>query len=523
MPAANAPVGDRRLISLAMLCGIFLTAISSTVVATAAPSIIRSLEGLELYSWVFATYLIMMTVSTPLYGKLADSYGRKPVFLLGLAVFLLGSALCGFAQNMPQLLVFRLVQGLGAGAIQPIALTLAGDLFPIEQRARIQGLFSSMWALSSLIGPFVGGLLVVTLSWHWVFWVNLPVGVAAGVLMALTLHETVTHRRHQLDWPGAVAVALGVSAFLVALYALSGSAPGLPLGAWPLLILAVALLAFFIWWERRTPEPLLPLELFRIRVVAAGAVLVALGGVAMQGVASFGPLFVQGVLGGSPLQAGYALLPNDLTWIVGSVGSSRIILRYGYRTAITVGMSLALLGCLATSRVGADAPILVFGLVLGICGFGFGCIVAPVTIAVQNSVDWAQRGVATATTVFFQSIGRSVGVAVLGVALDAQLLALLGSEGLAGRGSSVDVVTDLLDPAQAATLDPAMAATLRQAFEQGLHGVFLLMAFTALTGLVVVRAFMPGGRAAEHLRGANAPAAPAYADDAARPRVGAAE
>ena len=515
------PVGNRRLISLAMLSGIFLTAISSTIVATAAPSIIRSLEGLELYSWVFSTYLIMMTVSTPLYGKLADSYGRKPIYLLGLMVFLGGSLLGGLAQSMPQLLLFRLVQGLGAGAIQPIALTLAGDLFPIQQRARIQGLFSSMWALSSLIGPLVGGFLVVAWSWHWVFWVNIPVGVASGLLMVFTLHETVTHRRHQLDWCGAVTVALGVSAFLVALFELSGSAPGLPLGAGPLLVLAALLLAFFVWWERRTPEPLLPLDLLRSRVVATGAVLVALGGVAMQGVGSFGPLFVQGVLGGTPLQAGYALLPNDLTWIVGSVGSSRIILRYGYRAAITAGMSLALLGCLATSRVGADASILMFGLVLGICGFGFGCIVAPVTIAVQNSVDWAQRGVATATTVFFQSIGRSVGVAVLGVALNAQLLALLGDDG-PGQGNRVAAVTELLDPAQTATLDPAVAAALRHALEQGLHGVFLLMGLAALIGLVVVLLCMPGGRAAEHMRAAPVPAAPLPPEDAAR-RVGAAD
>ncbi len=521
MPEASTAVGNRRLISLAMLSGIFLTAISSTIVATAAPSIIRSLEGLELYSWVFSTYLIMMTVSTPLYGKLADSYGRKPIYLLGLTVFLGGSLLGGLAQSMPQLLLFRLVQGLGAGAIQPIALTLAGDLFPIHQRARIQGLFSSMWALSSLIGPLVGGFLVVAWSWHWVFWVNIPVGVASGLLMAFTLHETVTHRRHQLDWCGAVTVALGVSAFLVALFELSGSAPGLPLGAGPLLVLAALLLAFFLWWERRTPEPLLPLDLLRSRVVATGAVLVALGGVAMQGVGSFGPLFVQGVLGGTPLQAGYALLPNDITWIVGSVGSSRIILRYGYRAAITAGMSLALLGCLATSRVGADASILMFGLVLGICGFGFGCIVAPVTIAVQNSVDWAQRGVATATTVFFQSIGRSVGVAVLGVALNAQLLALLGDDG-AGGSNRVAAVTELLDPAQTATLDPAVAAALRHALEQGLHGVFLLMGLAALIGLVVVLLCMPGGRAAEHMRAAPVPAAPLPPEDAAR-RVGAAD
>ncbi|HEY7060628.1 MAG TPA: MDR family MFS transporter [Chloroflexota bacterium] len=518
---AAALAGNRRLITVALMSGIFLTAISSTIVVTASPSIVRSLEGLELFSWVFSAYLITMTVSTPLYGKLADSYGRKPIYFIGIGVFLTGALLCGLAQNMPQLVFFRLLQGLGAGAVQPIALTLAGDLFPIEQRARIQGLFSSMWALASMCGPLVGGVIIALLSWHWVFWVNLPIGLASALLMAKTLHETVRRRRHQLDWWGAGAVAVGVSAFLVALYELRGTPTGIPLGGGPLFALAAALLVFFVWWERRTPEPLLPLELFRIRVVAAGAVAATLGGVAMQGVATFGPLFVQGVLGGEPWQAGYALLPNDLTWIVGSVGASRIILRYGYRTAVAAGMSLALLGCLATSRVGADASILGFGLVLGICGFGFGSIVTPVTIAVQNSVEWAQRGVATATTVFFQSIGRSVGVALLGLALNAQLLARLGDEGAAGLGSSMGDVTELLDPAQTAMLDPAVAATLRRALEQGLHGVFLLMAASLFVGLLVALFFIPGGRAAEHLRGANRPAAPAAPEEPARRQVGA--
>jgi predicted MFS family arabinose efflux permease len=279
----------------------------------------------------------------------------------------------------------------------------------------------------------------------------------------------------------------------------------------------VALLVFFVWWERRVPEPLLPLELLRSRVVRVGAILVALGGVTMHGVGSFGPLFVQGVLGGTPVEAGYALLPNDLTWIVGSVLSSRLILRYGYRSAIGVGMAFATVGCLATSRVGADASILLFGLVLGICGFGFGAIVAPVTIAVQNSVDWAQRGMATATTVFFQSIGRAVGVAVLGLALNAQLVATLGSEGTAGQGRRVGMVTELLDPAQRATLDPAVAAALRAALEQGLHVVFLLMGMAALTGLAVALLFMPGGRASEHQRTALATPAAAPDEPARRP------
>ena len=203
---------ERALVSVAMMSGILLTAMSTTIVATAAPSIVRSLQGLELYSWVFSGYLLTMTVTTPLYGKLADVYGRKPVYLGGMGIFLLGSLVCGFAASIEQLVLFRLLQGVGAGAVQPIVLTLAGDLFPLEQRARIQGLFSGMWALASLLGPPIGGFIVEGLTWPWVFWVNVPAGLGSALQMALTLHATVTRRRaHHLDWRGALAFGAGLT------------------------------------------------------------------------------------------------------------------------------------------------------------------------------------------------------------------------------------------------------------------------------------------------------------------------
>lgn len=498
---------ERALVSVAMMSGILLTAMSTTIVATAAPSIVRSLQGLELYSWVFSGYLLTMTVTTPLYGKLADVYGRKPVYLGGMGIFLLGSLVCGFAASIEQLVLFRLLQGVGAGAVQPIVLTLAGDLFPLEQRARIQGLFSGMWALASLLGPPIGGFIVEGLTWPWVFWVNVPAGLGSALLMALTLRETVTYRRaHHLDWRGALAVAVGVSAFLVALFDISGTAPGNPFGAGPPLALAAVLLAFFLWWERRAPEPLLPLELFRLRIVAVGVMLSFLGGLIVQGVSSYSTLFVQGVLGGTPVQAGLALLPVELTWMLGSWLAGRLILRHGYRAVIGFGMAVAMVGCFATSRVGAEASVGMFAAVLSITGLAFGCIVPIVTIAVQNAVHGSQRGVATATNVFFQTIGRGVGVAALGLALNVQLLALLG-EAAAGGGTRVGAVAQLLEPAQRAALAPATEAALRGALEQALDGVWLLMALAALAGLAVVR-FLPGGRAAEHVAPARA-AAPA--------------
>jgi EmrB/QacA subfamily drug resistance transporter len=525
---------ERALVVLAMASAVFLTAISTAVVTTAAPSITGALGGLALYSWVFSAYMLTMTVATPLCGKLADLYGRKPVYLGGVGLFLTGSFLCGLATSMEQLILFRFIQGLGAGAIQPIALTLAGDLFPLEQRAKIQGLFSAMWGLSSLVGPPIGGLLVAALGWRWVFWFNLPLGLASGLLMATSLHETVERRRHQLDWLGAATLATGVSTLLLALFELGGVGAGSPVGAGPMLLAAAGLLGFFLWWEARVPEPLLPLGLFRLKVISAGAGLTFIGGLAVLGVTSHVALFVQGVLGGTPVQAGLAILPLDVFWICGTLVSSRLILRYGYRLTVFIGMSVLASAAFAVSRLGADTPILVFGLVAGPCGFGLGCIVAPLTIAVQNAVDWSQRGVATATSVFFRSIGGSVGVAVLGLALNAQLLGLLGGVAFAPDGiaeiarpgdrpargvAQITAVAQLLDPTERAALAPATEILLRDALEQAVQGVFLLIALACFVGVALVR-LLPGGRAAEHAR----PVAASPPTDApARAKVGTAE
>jgi EmrB/QacA subfamily drug resistance transporter len=490
---------ERALVSVAMLSAVLLTAMSTTIVATAAPRIVESLHGIELYSWVFSGYLLTMTVSTPLYGKLADIYGRKPVYLFGMAVFILGSLVCGFATSMEQLVAFRLLQGLGAGAIHPIALILAGDLFPLQERARIQGLFSGMWAISSLLGPLIGGFIVEWAPWPWVFWVNVPAGLASALLMIVTLRETVTRRRdHQLDWAGAGAVAIGVSALLVGLFELSGTAPGNPFGAGPLFVVAAVALAFFGWWERRVPEPLLSLDLFRVQMIAICAVLVFIGGLTVQGITSYSSLFVQGVQGGAPIQAGLALLPMDIAWMLWAPVAGRMMLRWGYRATVAFGMTVAMGSSFALRLVGADASILTFALVLGPTGIAFASIIPVITIAVQNAVDWGQRGVTTATSIFFQTIGRSVGVAVLGLALNVQLLWSLG-EGAAGSDRRVGAVGQLIDPTQRAALSPATEAALRTALEQALHGVWLLTGLGALLGLVLVLRFMPGGRAAEHV------------------------
>jgi hypothetical protein len=309
----------------------------------------------------------------------------------------------------------------------------------------------------------------------------------------VALHETFERRPHQLDWLGAATLGAGVSSFLLGLFEIGGGGMGDALGAGPLLLLAAGLLGFFLWWETRAPEPLLPLSLFRLRVVSAGSVLTFIAGVAIFGIASYVALFVQGVLGGTPVEAGLAILPIDLWWLLASMVCGRWMLRYGTRLTVMLGMTVLAAATFAASRLSADVPILVFALVTGPSGFGLGCIIAPLTIAVQSAVAWEQRGVATASSVFARTIGGSVGMAVLGVVLNAQLLALLDAAGLAGaadggqpsRGAQLGDVAQLLDPVERAALAPETLLALRGALEQGIHSVFLLMALAAFVGIAV--------------------------------------
>jgi EmrB/QacA subfamily drug resistance transporter len=467
---------DLALVTGAMLSAMFVTALSTTIVATAAPSITAALQGLPLYSWVFAAYLLSMTVTMPLYGKLADLYGRKPVYVGASALFAGGSLLCGLATSMEQLIVYRLVQGLGAGALQPIAVTLAGDLYPIEQRARVQGWFSAMWGLASLTGPPLGGLLVAGWGWPWVFWLNIPIVVASAGLMAGALREPPLARRPVLDWCGAITLTGSVGGLLLGVFALDSSVPA-PLPPAVLLAVALGLLGLFVWWEARAPEPLLPLQLLRVRVIGIGALLWLVAGVGIVGTASYTTLTVQGVLGGSTLAAGLALLPMDACWLLGSYLSGRLLLRVGYRPLVALGLMVVTLSLLAISRLGPMAPYPLFVAALAPSGLGFGCVVAPLIIAVQQAVGWHQRGVVTASTVFFRTVGGAVGVALLGLLLNFQLVALLP----AGTSAAV-----LLDPAQRALLPAATESALRGVLWQGLQPVWAWMAGVSALGFAIV-------------------------------------
>lgn len=459
---------SRPLTVVALLLAFFMAAMEMTVVSTAMPTAVGDLGGVQLYAWAFAGYMLATTVTVPIHGKLADLRGRKPVLLAGLGLFLAGSALCGQAGSMGALIAFRVVQGLGAGAIQPVAMTIVGDLFDVHERARMQGVFGAAWGVAGLIGPLLGGAIVRWLSWRWVFYVNLVPGLACAAVLAVAYHERRERHEHRLDLPGALLLSASVVLLLLGARSGAGAAVALPAAA---LALGLFLLA-----ERRAREPLVPLDLFGERVMAVASSATALSGAAMIAAVTYVPLWVQGVQGGSATQAGAAIAPMAVGWPIASALGGRFLPRVGYRLLIRGGLALSAASALALAlalRPGVD-----LGAVQALAaafGAGMGLSSTPLIIAVQTSVPWNRRGVATASTLFFRTIGGTLAVGLLGGLLGASLAAAGAPPGAADR---------LLGP-ERALLDPALLQGLAGALRSGLSRVFAVAAALAVAAAAV--------------------------------------
>ncbi len=484
----------RTLTVAGLLLGLFLAAMEMTVVSTAMPTAIGDLGGVHLYAWVFAAYTLLVTVTVPISSKLGDLYGRKPVMLGGMVLFLAGSSLCGQAHSMTQLIVFRAIQGLGAGAVQPMTLTIVGDLFTIKQRAKMQGVFGAVWALAGLIGPLLGGIIVKYLSWRWVFYINLPFGLLSAALLVTAYHENVTRTKHQLDWLGAALLTAGIVLLL-------GQTRGA--GVSPVTLLGVlALGAAFVFVEGRAAEPLLPIDLFRQRVMSTSSAAGALVGAGMFALVTFIPLYVQAVLGGSPTDAGTAISPMAIGWPVASAVGGRLLPRFGFRRFVRLGMAIA-----AIAGIGLAMQLRPSGSLGGVrlwmaaLGIGMGLANTGLLIAVQASVDWKRRGVATGSTMFFRTIGGTIAVGMLGAIVARSLT------GLPGIPSSA--VDSLLGPGHGRDLPAAMAASIGASLAASLHSVFLIVAGLLVVAFLVSLAFphvpiedLPEQRPAEALPGA---------------------
>src|SRR5436305_6599570 len=456
---------NRPLTVISLLLSLSMAAMEMTVVSTAMPTVVGDLGGIHYYSWVFTAYLLTSTVTVPLYGKLADLYGRKPVLLAGIGVFLVGSMACGLAQSIGALIAFRAVQGLGAGAMQPTTLTIVGDIYNLEERARMQGVFGAVWGVAGLVGPLLGGIIVKSLSWRWVFFINVPAGIAAAVLLVVALHERVEHHRHSLDWLGAGVLTLGLTALLFGVHGGQGTAIGLPLAA-------ISLVLFF-FIERRSPEPVVPLDLFRQRAIGVATAAGALVGAGMISMVTYVPLYVQGVLGGSPTEAGSAITPMVIGWPIASAISGRALPRVGFRVLVRSGLVIsaaaaAALALLLRPGVSLHVP----QAMSAIFGVGLGLANTALLIAVQTSVEWRQRGVATASTMFARTIGGTLAVGVLGGILGAALRRDESiPEGAADR---------LLGPGHGEGLGSSVLEALSASLQSGLGIIFWTIAGIAL-------------------------------------------
>jgi EmrB/QacA subfamily drug resistance transporter len=463
------PEKSRSFVLAAILLSVFLSALEATVVATAMPTAVADLHGIELYGWVGSAYMLATTVTIPLWGKSADVWGRKPAMLAGLVFFLAGSFACGLAGTMFALVLARVVQGVGAGALQPVALTLVGDLFRIEERGRVQGALGAVWAVAGMLGPLVGGLFVRWLSWRWVFYINLPFGLLSGLLLVLFLHEPARAPgpRPRFDLAGATLLAVSVVALLLGL---GGQAGPLALPA-----AAVALLAFVLV-ERRTREPLVPVALLRDRSIVVACAVVGLLGMVMLGEVVFLPFYVQSARGGTPTEGGLAVAPMLIGWPVASTVAGRLLPKVGPRILVRIGHLLIVLGTAAGLLVvlsGAALPLV--GVSMIVLGAGMGLVNTSLVIAVQEGAAPGQRGVATALTVFFRSIGSALGLGALG-ALLAQRLAGVLDEAALGALLSRDP-----DPGRpGAALLPPNAAGLVDHALRPLFGVVAAIGVAAL-------------------------------------------
>jgi EmrB/QacA subfamily drug resistance transporter len=493
----------RITVTIALMLGMSLASLDTTIVGTALPSIVGKLGGITLYSWVFSAYLLASTTTVPIYGKLADLYGRKPVFLFGTALFLIGSIASGAAQSMEQLIIFRAIQGLGAGAVLPIVLTIIGDIFALEERARVQGLFSGVWATSSIVGPALGGLIVDHFSWRLVFYINIPFGLLSAFLLSISFKEKIERKKLSLDYIGTFTLTGGIVALLFALLQGGTSwAWNSPLSI-ALFALAAGLLVLFLYQERRAPEPILPLTLFKNRIIAMSSIGGVVLGMLMFGITSYAPLFVQGVKGGTATSAGITLGPLLIAWPISSTLSGKVILRFGYRFTAVLGASLAALGMgmVMFFQMGTGFPFIIA--TMAVLGTGFGFMSTAFVIAVQNVVPWNLRGVATASTQFFRTISGTIGVAVMGTILNAQMalhfvpIFTRYSGVLARLPRGIAPSNVLLTPDVRSTLPIDLLRQLQAALAQSLFWVFALMFVFALMGLAAMFR-LPGGRAEQY-------------------------
>lgn len=470
----------RPLILIACMLSMFMAAVEVTIVATAMPTIIGDLGGFSLLGWVFAVYLLTQAITVPIYGRLADLYGCRKMFFIGTTLFLIGSVLCGFAPSLGWMIGFRALQGLGAGAITPIATTLIANVYGPQERAKAQGYLSSVWGVSAIVGPLMGAFIVSHFPWAVVFWVNVPIGLVAMAILIKYLPPDGQRKPHQLDLAGTTYLTLAVASLLLAL--LQAEA----LGCWALALLAFAVVngGLLVRQERKTPEPLFPLALWDSKVIIAGNVGGLIIGATMMGISAFLPTYVQGVLGGTPLEAGTTLALMSIGWPLASMFSSRMMQATSYRTTAVTGGLLLVGGSLALLLLSPSSGLWMARIAAFSIGAGMGLSNTTFIVSVQNSAEPAIRGIATASTLFTRMLGSAIGTAVLGATLNLNLEYRLPQVN--------DPVQQLMEKATRSAMDSGQLNMLTDSVAASLHWVFVVSAVVSVLA-VAAGLLIPSG------------------------------
>ncbi|MEM5457817.1 MDR family MFS transporter [Paraburkholderia phytofirmans] len=473
------PQSSRPLVIAAVMASMAMVAIEATIVSTAMPQIVAQLGDLHLYSWVFSSFLLTQTAMTVVFGKLADLYGRKPIVLAGIAIFLIGSVLAGFAWSMPAMIAFRLIQGVGAGAIQPVTLTIVADLYPARERGKVQGYLASVWAISAVVGPMVGGFIIHNMSWAWIFWMNVPIGLASAAGFIAFLRESERHARPSIDFGGAALFMAAIAALMMALTYAGDDQVAQALMAGGAFVLCVLL---FVWQERRAAEPMISFALWSRRPIAACNGSTLLSGMILMGATTFLPMYVQGVLHRSPVIAGLALTMMMVGWPTGATFAAKSFHRLGLRRILIGGSTFIPLGAVLLLFLSPGGSPLVAAFGSLIMGFGMGTSSVSSLVLIQEIVGMDERGSATASNLFSRNLGSTLGATLFGAVLNF---------GLSHSNGAAVVTSDQLRALlQNQAVNLGESDMIRAVLHQSLHLTFISL-FVIAIFVVALLLFVP--------------------------------
>ena len=457
------------IVTLSVLVATFMTAIEGTIVTTAMPTIVGSLHGIEIMNWVFSIYLLTNAMFTPICGKLADKIGRRSIFIFGTLVFIIGSAMCGFSNTMLTLIISRAIQGIGAGAMMPVALTILADMYSAEKRAKMLGLNSTAWGIASVVGPLTGGVIVDTIGWHWIFFINVPIGlVLIGLVSYYLVEEKQEKDNKKMDIQGSLFLMTMLLTLLLAFQFLSES--GFDLKAVGMFGATILSIFLFIRAEKRAEDPVISLELFSSRIFIVVNLVAALISGFLMAVEVYIPMWMQGVLGYKAGLGGLVLAPLSILWVYGSSLVGRWMVQHSMKTVLLRTLGIALIGGVSLLVIPMKMPFIVFLVISGITGIGVGGTIVATTVQAQNSVGMDQLGVATSFNTLSKTIGQTVMVSVFGLILNTITRTELAKAALT---DDPDIMNKLVNPQTAKLLPENLLLPLREILHQGLWGIYV--------------------------------------------------